>query len=170
MSNHNANIIGVDPGSTWTGTGCATASRGGSRTTGAGSARWYARAGSRGHEATSSYHRDLRCQGGAAGAAGESAAGAGVRARQRDAGDRQGRRHDAGVHGRGAGDRARPRGRQRAASCASSPVCAMPWFGRAQGRHAAREAPVPRARPAPRPATSATCGARSRRWNGASTS
>ena len=111
-------------------------------------------------------------QGGAAGAAGESAAGAGVRARQRDAGeDRQGRRHDAGVHGRGAGDRARPRtvaGAPRAARAHQSARCPG---GRAQGRHAAREAPVPRARQARRgPPTSATCGARSRRWNGASTS
>ena len=53
----------TSPGSTWTDTGCATASRGGSRTTGAGVRALVRWAGPEVvgvvYEATSSYHRDL---------------------------------------------------------------------------------------------------------------
>ena len=53
---------------------------------------------------------------------------------------------------------------------ASSPVCAMPWWASARAPCSARSTCATRTPGAPRPATSATCGARSRRWNGASTS
>ena len=64
MSNITQTSLGwTSPGSTWTGTGCATASRGGSRTTGAGCRALVRWAGPEVvgvvYEATSSYHRDL---------------------------------------------------------------------------------------------------------------
>ena len=111
--------------STWTDTGCATAKR-------------RARDPRTGTLGRAGSHRTTGVQGSLAAGESEFARATGCWRRPRSA-----------MACMGAALEIEPNCRRRAASCASSPVCAIPG-GRAQGRHAAREAPVPRARQARR--------------------